>query len=131
VVRGEIPAATAVEVFVMNHHVLVRTFMNEESLKEESARTFKAWANDHFCEVTVKLREEGIEVGVFIRPKNREGRPSQWDASWYRYNAKDFWSYIDEHCPEPKWVREAVENLEMPPELKGLFGVPSPESPVS
>jgi hypothetical protein len=35
---------------------------------------------------------------------------------------ENFWAYIDEHCPEPSWVREAVGNPQLPSvELEDLF----------
>jgi len=76
--------------------------------------------------------EEGwmVEVEVQLQPDTAEGSaPDLWHVAWTHFAEvirDNFWEYIDEHCPEPDAVREAVRNLEPPEELKDLFAEPEP-----
>jgi hypothetical protein len=58
-----------------------------------------------------------IEVKVAVYPKTHVG------------TVPHHWAYVDEHCPEPSWVREAVGNLQLPSvELEDLFKQTAAES---
>jgi hypothetical protein len=76
--------------------------------------------------------EEGwmVEVEVQLQPDTVEGSvPDLWHIAWTDFAEvirDNFWEYVNEHCPEPGAVREAVRNLEPPEELKDLFAEPGP-----
>ena len=76
--------------------------------------------------------EEGwmVEVEVQLQPDTVEGSvPDLWHIAWTDFAEvirDNFWEYIDEHCPEPGAVREAVRDLVPPEELKDLFAERGP-----
>jgi len=100
--------------------------------------TFISTAAENRCSVSVRILEQEedgsmIEVKVAVYPKTHVGTvPDHWEIVWTHYKEilnENFWAYIDEHCPEPSWVREAVGNLQLPSaELEDLFRQAAAES---
>ena len=100
--------------------------------------TFISTAAENRCSVSVRILEQEedgwmIEVKVAVYPKTHVGTvPDHWEIVWIHYKEilnENFWAYIDEHCPEPSWVREAVGNLQLPGvELEDLFKQAAAES---
>ena len=84
-------------------------------------------------EVVQKIKEEDGSINwaveVTVLQKTHEGTvPGKWEIFWWfdspdqkRVIQNNFWPYIDKHCPEPEWVREAVKKLKLPSESEGLF----------
>jgi hypothetical protein len=98
--------------------------------------TFIATGAENRCVITVRMLEEEeeegwmVEVEVQLQPDSVEGSvPDLWHIAWTHFAEvirDNFWEYLDEHCPEPDAVREAVRNLKPPEELKDLFAEPEP-----
>jgi len=127
----------------MNHHLPVN-FYAERSMGMDKRKprnevpTFISTAAENRCSVSVRILEQDedgsmIEVKVAVYPKTHVGTvPDHWEIVWTHYKEilnENFWAYIDEHCPEPSWVREAVGNLQLPSaELEDLFRQAAAES---